>query len=77
MAQVVRQKTIGASYGDAFLAALAMGDVEPGDIDRWNPVASDVPPDPANADVYARQYRVFRELYQQTRAQMAELGAEG
>jgi xylulokinase len=38
------EKTVGASYGDAFLAALAVGAVEPGDIARWNPVERVVAP---------------------------------
>ena len=38
--QIVRDKTIGASYGDAFLAALAVGDVKP-EAWTWNPVDRD------------------------------------
>jgi xylulokinase len=68
--QIVRSKTIGASYGDAFLAALAVGDVKPADIRRWNPLQSEFVPDPANAEVYRRQYAVFRDIYRQTRDQM-------
>jgi xylulokinase len=41
VAQDVCDKSIGASYGDAFLAALAVGLVEPqGTSRRWNPVAA-------------------------------------
>jgi xylulokinase len=71
--QIVRAKTIGASYGDAFLAALAVGDVRPETIRQWNPVASEIVPDPVPAEVYRRQYRIFRALYPQTRALMLEL----
>ncbi len=35
--QIVCEKTIGASYGDAFLAAVAVGAVKPGDIARLEP----------------------------------------
>ena len=64
--QVIRRRTEGASYGDAFLAALAVGDVGPSDIDGWNEVAAEITPDPANAEVYRRQYAIFRELYPRT-----------
>ncbi|MCA3555467.1 FGGY-family carbohydrate kinase [Aestuariivirga sp.] len=61
--QVLRQKTIGASYGDAFLAALALGDVTAADLDRWNPVASSIAPKPELKPMYDRQHAVFRGLY--------------
>jgi xylulokinase len=71
--QIIREKTIGASYGDAFLAAVAVGDMKRGDIRAWNPVGSEFTPDPATADVYARQYGVYRDLYAQTRDLMRRL----
>ena len=71
--QIVREKTVGASYGDAFLAALAIGDVQPRDIHQWNPVARQITPDASLADLYARRYRVFRELYERNRDLMREL----
>jgi xylulokinase len=63
--QIVCEKTVGASYGDAFLAALAIGTAQPGDITRWNPVARTVTPETMPA--YARQYPLWRALYTQTR----------
>ncbi|HEX6121193.1 MAG TPA: FGGY-family carbohydrate kinase, partial [Dongiaceae bacterium] len=71
--QIVRQKTIGASYGDAFLAAVAVGDAKIADIEEWNPVASTVQPDPALREPYDKLYRIFRELYPATRKSMAAL----
>jgi xylulokinase len=69
--QIISEKSMGASYGDAFLAALGVGDVERGDIVQWNPVESEVP---AVADAtYAKNYRIFKELYRNTRHLMAEL----
>lgn len=65
--QTVRRKTIGASYGDAFLAALALGDVKPADIGRWNPVASTITPRAEFKPLYDRQHAVFRGLYPATR----------
>jgi xylulokinase len=70
----VRTSTIGASYGDAFLAALAVGDVVPETIRQWNPVAFEIIPDSTNKDVYRRQYGIFRELYPSTRDLMRRLG---
>lgn len=63
--------TTGASYGDAYLAALAVGLAHPGDIARWNPVAYTVPAQSHAA--YARQYPIFRALYAQTKDLMAAL----
>ena len=71
--QIVREKTVGAAYGDAFLAALAVGDVQPDAIRAWNPVAAEITPNPATAAVYRRQYRLFRELYPRTKDLMREL----
>ncbi len=70
--QIVCEKTVGASFGDAFLAALAIGAVNRADIAAWNPAADLIraAPDPA----YAKGYRLFRRLYDQTRDIAAELG---
>jgi xylulokinase len=71
--QVVRTRTTGASYGDAFLAALAVGDVNRDAIRDWNPAASEFRPDPANAETYLRQYEIFRNLYADTKDLMHAL----
>jgi xylulokinase len=73
-AQVVGEVNIGAAYGDAFLAALAVGDVSRQAIKSWNPAASRLEPDPANADIYRQRYGVFRELYTRTKDLTATLG---
>ncbi|WP_421693749.1 FGGY-family carbohydrate kinase [Aestuariivirga sp.] len=65
--QLVRQKTIGASYGNAFLAALALGDVKSEDIESWNPVASEVTPRTELKPMYDRQHAIFRALYPATK----------
>lgn len=71
--QVVREKTVGASYGDAFLAAVAVGIVEPAEIERWNPESRRVTPEAIPA--YARQYPLWKELYLRTREISHALGA--
>ena len=69
--QTMCSRTIGASYGDAFLAALGVGDVRREDIRMWNPVASEIVPD-ASA-VYQRQYGIYKELYNRTKDLMREV----
>jgi len=65
VSQLVRERTIGASYGDAFLAAVAVGTVAPDAIGDWNPVARTV--EPRDVPAYARQYPLWKELYVRTR----------
>jgi xylulokinase len=69
--QILSEKTVGASYGNAFLAALAVDDVRREDITRWNPVDSEVPA--VGDKAYDKQYSIFKRLYLQTRDLMAEL----
>lgn len=70
--QILCEKTVGASYGDAFLAATAVGKAMPEEIVEWNPVARTVRPETVAA--YARQYPLFKRLYTQTRDIAHELG---
>lgn len=72
LTQIVSRTTVGASYGDAFLAALAVGAVEPGDIARWNPPEREVAPERVAA--YERQYPLFRQLYEATKGIAHALG---
>ncbi len=53
--QIVRKRSTGASFGNAFLAALAVGDVEAGDISKWNPVEGEIAPRAELAELHARQ----------------------
>jgi xylulokinase len=71
LAQILSRRTIGASYGDACLAAIGIGDVARDAITRWNPVESEVAP--VGHPTYDRNYRIFRALYDSTRHLMAEL----
>ena len=54
----------GASFGDAFLAALAVGGAKPGDMAVWNPVTTEIRPDPARREIYDRLYARFRGLHE-------------
>ncbi len=63
--QLLSKSSFGASFGDAFLAALAVGAVQPKDIARWNPLTGTIVPQVVPA--YARQYPLWKRLYVQTR----------
>ena len=63
--QHVCAKTVGASYGDAFMAACAIGSAEPADIESWNPVVEAVEP-VVNPD-HARKHELYKRLYIQTK----------
>jgi xylulokinase len=69
--QLVPEQAIGASYGDALLAAIGTGLVPP-DTD-WTTIDHTVRPDPATADTYDQLYRAFTELYPATREQVHTL----
>jgi xylulokinase len=76
--QEVPQQTIGAAYGDAWLAGVATGQVEPGS--NWNPIASVVRPDPDAAPVYERLYELYLRLHTSTRDishVLAEMQSDG
>ena len=66
-AQTLREKSIGASYGNALLAAIAVGDANLNDINLWNPVTTKINPQKETREIYARQYRIFRELYERNK----------
>jgi xylulokinase len=74
--QLVRQKTTGAAYGDAFLAALAIGAARPADIVDWNPVVAKIAADPAVARTYHHGFARYRALYAATRALMHDAAAQ-
>lgn len=63
--QTVCETTVGASYGDAFLARMAINEVTLSEIDAWNPPAETVLPTAHPA--YETQYPLFKRLYLQTR----------
>ncbi|RII14746.1 Xylulose kinase [Streptomyces sp. YIM 130001] len=65
--QQVPRHTIGAAYGDTFLAAVGAGLAEPGDIASWNPVESVVEPDPSRGPLYEELYGHYLDLYLSTR----------
>jgi xylulokinase len=65
--QTVRRLSIGASYGNAFLAAVGVGDVARDEIEAWNPVERTIVPDAAVRAIHDRGFATFKALYAQTR----------
>ncbi len=73
--QLLSEKTIGASYGDAFLAAIAVDAVSIDDIKNWNSIDRSIEPQQHSA--YDLHYQVFKKLYSSTAALMHKLAASG
>lgn len=65
--QVLRHRSFGASYGNAFLAAVGVGDAGADDMDRWNPVAREIHPDAELSPLYDVGSRTYRQLYARTK----------
>jgi xylulokinase len=65
--QTVPAQTIGASYGDAFLAGLVAGNVKNDALESWVKLGEVVMPNPAHRERYQSLYVDYLDLYQQTR----------
>lgn len=66
IAQEVPQLTIGASYGDAFLAGLVAGILKRDDLSSWVQPGKVIQPDPEHKVIYDSLYADYRLLYEQT-----------
>ena len=80
--QAMPERTIGAAYGDAFLAGLATGLVPKLDaLTRdWVTIAATLEPRAAERRTYDEYYRVYRHLYEAAKDDLhalARLGAVG
>jgi xylulokinase len=71
--QLVPEEAIGASYGDALLAAIGVGLVSPGT--DWAKIAREIKPNPGNRALYEDRYATWRELYPATKDVVHRLGA--
>ena len=69
--QILRKITFGASYGDAFLSAYSIGDVNKEDIDEWNKIDSKIISQKKEA--YEKGFKFFRSLYEQTKDIMKDM----
>lgn len=65
--QLVPANTIGASYGDAFLAGLAAGTVKMEDLSRWVTPERTIIPNQELRSRYDAGYANYLDLYTQTR----------
>jgi xylulokinase len=75
LAQDVPERTVGAAYGDAYLAGYAVGlfqDSQPLR-EQWVKVARTIEPNAQLKPVYDELYEIYRTLYQQTSATMHRL----
>jgi xylulokinase len=64
--QEVPEQAIGASYGDALLAAIGSGLV-PADTD-WAKISREITPEPRHRDLYDDLYSTWLQLYPSTRS---------
>lgn len=64
--QLVPEKTIGASYGDAFLAGMAAGLLNRDDLDAWVKIEQKIEPDSSHRAIYNELYKNYKALYEQT-----------
>jgi xylulokinase len=62
--QEVHRESFGASYGDAWMAAVGAGVVDPEQ--SWNALSAVVAPDPSVGNAYDRLYQLYRQLYPAT-----------
>jgi xylulokinase len=75
--QVVPALTIGASYGDAFLAGLAAGILDREDINHWVKNASMISPNSQLYPAYDEYYSDYLELYTKTKDIIHRLSGRG
>ncbi|WP_367718223.1 FGGY-family carbohydrate kinase [Nitratireductor sp. GISD-1A_MAKvit] len=61
--QDVAANTVGAAFGNAFLAAVSVGAAGSDDIRRWNPMERSIAPQEENRAIHDVRYRTFKELY--------------
>jgi xylulokinase len=69
--QQVPEQTIGASYGDALMAAIGVGLVPP-ETD-WARTGQTITPDPETREIYDTLYRGYCDLYPATKTLVHQL----
>jgi xylulokinase len=72
--QTVPGLTIGASYGDAFLAGLAGGILKRDDLNDWVKQGIEIEPNKASGQRYEPLYQDYLKLYSQTKEIVYRLG---
>ena len=72
----IPDQQIGSAYGDAFMAGVGVGLFSNlGEIRKWVQYAHHLTPNPEVTAGYQPLYRIYRELYDQTRGLMSDLSA--
>jgi xylulokinase len=73
--QLLPEKTIGACYGDAFLAGLAVGAIENLDVLKkdWVKIKHEIHPNAENKKAYDQIYPLFKDLYLQSKPVVHQL----
>ena len=74
--QIVPAQTIGASYGDAFLAGLAAGILNRESITDWVQGGEIIQPNPESQRVYQSYYQDYLDLYERNKETIHNLAAE-
>ena len=70
----IPEQQIGASYGDAFMAAVGIGKFKDlAEINQWVKMKHEIHPEPEVDDDYALNYQIFRDLYTHTAPLMHKL----
>ena len=74
--QLLPERTIGAAYGDAFLAGLATGLIEGvGRLgEQWVRIRQRIEPDAALSRHYDAHYQIYRNLYDHAKDDLHQLG---
>jgi xylulokinase len=75
--QMVPERAVGASYGDAFMAGLASGIIRDRSVlnDVWVRPARTYGPNRSLYEMYSERYGIFRRLYESTKDEIHTLAA--
>jgi xylulokinase len=71
--QELPEQTIGAAYGNALLAGMGSGVLQPDT--NWTSIAETVEPNPKNREIYDELYILYKDLYPATRDTVHALAA--
>lgn len=66
--QIIPELTVGASYGDAFLAGLVSGSLQRDDLNKWVKHSQVIRPNVQFEQLYDRQYEKYKQLYLSTKS---------
>jgi xylulokinase len=71
--QELPEQTIGAAYGNALMAGMGSGVLQPDT--NWTSIAETVEPNPKNREIYDELYILYKDLYPATRDTVHALAA--